>query len=158
MSAAELDPVELLADLVAAPSPNPHGDERAVAEVITEALRALGLPSPVVLTKSPDRPNLLVRIDGTGPRLMLVGHMDTMPPGNLASWQTDPYKLERVDGWLAGLGIADMKAGIVAALMAVARLARDPAWSGSLDLLFVAALFVMPLVRRPRSTPVSPGH
>lgn len=138
MSAAELDPVELLAALVAAPSPNPPGDERAVAEVITEALLALGLPSPVVLAKSPDRPNLLVRIDGTGPRLMLVGHMDTMPPGNLASWQTDPYKLERVDGWLAGLGTADMKAGIVAALLAAGRLVRDQAWSGSLDLLFVA--------------------
>jgi acetylornithine deacetylase/succinyl-diaminopimelate desuccinylase-like protein len=64
--------------------------------------------------------------------------MDTMPPGNLASWQTDPYTLERVDGWLAGLGIADMKAGIVAALMVGGRLVRDPAWSGSLDLLFVA--------------------
>ena len=24
--------------------------------------------------------------------------------------------------------------------------------------LFVAALFMMPLVRRPRATPVSPGH
>jgi succinyl-diaminopimelate desuccinylase len=138
MSAAELDPVELLAALVAAPSPNPPGDERAVAEVITDALNALGLPSPVVFTKSPERPNLLVRIDGAGPRLMLTGHMDTMPAGNLASWRTDPYRLERVDGWLSGLGIADMKAGIVAALMAAGRLVRDSAWSGSLDLLFVA--------------------
>jgi acetylornithine deacetylase/succinyl-diaminopimelate desuccinylase-like protein len=31
-----------------------------------------------------------------------------------------------------------MKAGIVAALLAAARLARDPAWTGALDLLFVA--------------------
>jgi acetylornithine deacetylase/succinyl-diaminopimelate desuccinylase-like protein len=138
MNAVELDPIEVLAALVAARSPNPPGDERAVAGVITEALRALDLPPPIVLAKSPDRPNLLVRIDGAGPRLMLVGHMDTMPPGNLASWQTDPYALERVEGWLAGLGIADMKAGIVAALIAAGRLVRDPAWSGSLDLLFVA--------------------
>ena len=138
MSAAEIDPTELLAALVAARSPNPPGDERAVAGIVTEALNVLGLPAPVVLCKSPERPNLLVRIDGTGPRLMLSGHMDTMPPGNLSSWQTDPYTLERVDGWLAGLGIADMKAGIVAALLAAGRLVHDPAWSGSLDLLFVA--------------------
>lgn len=138
MSAAELDPVELLAALVAAPSSNPPGDERAVAHILTEALSALGLPSPLVLSKSAERPNLLVRIDGAGPRLMLAGHMDTMPPGNLASWRTDPFLLEHTDGWLVGLGVADMKAGIVAALMAAARLVRDPAWSGSLDLLFVA--------------------
>ena len=138
MNAVGLDPIEVLAALVAAPSPNPPGDERAVADVITQALYTLGLPSPIVLAKSPDRPNLLVRIDGAGPRLMLAGHMDTMPPGNLTSWQTHPFALESVDGWLAGLGVADMKAGIVAALMAAGRLVRDPAWSGSLDLLFVA--------------------
>lgn len=138
MSALELDPVELLAALVAAPSPNPPGDERAVASVIAEALSALGLPPPVLLAKSPERPNLLVRIGGEGPRLMLAGHMDTMPAGNLASWRTDPFLLDHTDGWLAGLGVADMKAGIVAALMAAARLVRDSAWSGGLDLLFVA--------------------
>jgi acetylornithine deacetylase/succinyl-diaminopimelate desuccinylase-like protein len=138
VSTLELDPMELLAALVAAPSPNPPGDERAVASVITEALSALGLPSPVVLAKSPERPNLLVRIDGRGPRLLLAGHMDTMPAGNLGSWRTDPFLLEGADGWLAGLGVADMKAGIVAALMAAARLVRDSAWSGGLDLLFVA--------------------
>ncbi len=78
-----VDPVELLAALVAAPSPNPPGDERAVAGVITDALNALGLPAPLVIGKSAERPNLLVRIDGTGPRLMLAGHLDTMPAGNL---------------------------------------------------------------------------
>ena len=133
-----VDPVELLAALVAAPSPNPPGDERAVAGVITDALNALGLPAPLVIGKSAERPNLLVRIDGTGPRLMLAGHLDTMPAGNLASWQTPPFELVRSDGRLAGLGVADMKSGIVAALIAAARLVRDPGWTGSLDLLFVA--------------------
>ena len=133
-----VDPVELLAALVAAPSPNPPGDERAVAGVITDALHTLGLPPALVVGRSAERPNLLVRIDGTGPRLMLAGHLDTMPPGNLASWHTRPFELERSDGRLAGLGVADMKSGLVAALLAAARLVRDPAWTGSLDLLFVA--------------------
>jgi acetylornithine deacetylase/succinyl-diaminopimelate desuccinylase-like protein len=133
-----VDPVELLTALIAAPSPNPPGDERAVAGVITDALKALGLPPPLVISKSPERPNMLVRIDGTGPRIMLAGHLDTMPAGNLASWQTPPFELVRSDGRLAGLGVADMKSGIVAALIAAARLIRDPAWTGSLDLLLVS--------------------
>jgi succinyl-diaminopimelate desuccinylase len=135
------DPEDLLGALIAARSPNPPGDERAVAAVIQDALPALGLPPATVFARSPERPNLLVRIDGAdhhAPRLMLAGHLDTMPPGNPGSWQTDPYRLERVDGRLAGLGVADMKSGLVAALLAAARLVRDPSWSGSLDLLFVA--------------------
>jgi acetylornithine deacetylase/succinyl-diaminopimelate desuccinylase-like protein len=133
-----IEPLELLAALIEARSPNPPGDEQAVAGVVTEALRTLGLPAPLVITRSPERPNLLVRIDGSGPRLMLAGHLDTMPPGNLSSWHTDPFTLDRSDGRLTGLGVADMKSGIVAALLAAARLTRDPAWTGSLDLLFVA--------------------
>jgi acetylornithine deacetylase/succinyl-diaminopimelate desuccinylase-like protein len=132
------DAVELLAALVSAPSPNPPGDERAVAGVISNALHDLGLPAPTIVARSAERPNMLIRIDGSGPRLMLVGHMDTMPPGDLDSWNSDPFVLSRSAGRLTGLGVADMKSGIAAALLAAARLVRDPAWTGSLDLLFTA--------------------
>jgi acetylornithine deacetylase/succinyl-diaminopimelate desuccinylase-like protein len=58
---------------------------------------------------------------------MLAGHLDTMPPGNLSSWQTDPYELTGTGaspgGGLAGLGVADMKAGVAAALRW-----RRPSW------------------------------
>jgi acetylornithine deacetylase/succinyl-diaminopimelate desuccinylase-like protein len=133
-----IDPLDLLAALVAARSPNPPGDERAVAGVVRDAARALGLPPPREYRRSAERPNLLIRIGDGTPRLMLAGHLDTMPPGNLASWQTDPYELTGVDGGLAGLGVADMKSGVAAALLAAGRLAADPGWAGGLDLLFVA--------------------
>jgi succinyl-diaminopimelate desuccinylase len=136
---SRIDPMDLLAALVAARSPNPPGDERAAAGVVRDAARALGLPPPQEYSRSAERPNLLIRIGDGTPRLMLVGHLDTMPPGNLASWQTDPYELTGVDrGGLAGLGVADMKSGVAAALLAAGRLAADPGWAGGLDLLFVA--------------------
>jgi acetylornithine deacetylase/succinyl-diaminopimelate desuccinylase-like protein len=141
VTASPIDPTELLAALIAARSPNPPGDERAAAGVVRDAARALGLPPPEEYRRSAERPNLLIRIgDGSPrtPRLMLVGHLDTMPPGNLASWQTDPYELTGVEGGLAGLGVADMKSGVAAALLAAGRLVADPAWAGGLDLLFVA--------------------
>ncbi|HEU5386458.1 MAG TPA: M20/M25/M40 family metallo-hydrolase [Streptosporangiaceae bacterium] len=145
MTATRLDPMDLLAALVAARSPNPPGDERAVAGVVRDAARALGLPAPQEYRRSAERPNLLIRIGDAGPsapRIMLVGHLDTMPPGNLGSWQTDPYELTGTDtgpgGGLAGLGVADMKAGVAAALLAAGRLVADSGWTGGLDLLFVA--------------------
>jgi succinyl-diaminopimelate desuccinylase len=141
MTAPPIDPVDLLAALVAARSPNPPGDERAVAGVVRDAARTLGLPPPQECSRSAERPNLLIRVGDDSPqtpRLMLVGHLDTMPPGNLASWQTDPYELTDVGSGLAGLGVADMKSGVAAALLAAGRLAADPGWTGGLDLLFVA--------------------
>src|SRR5439155_18068391 len=141
LTADLLEPLELLGALVAARSPNPPGDERAAAGVVREAARALGLPQPEEYRRSAERPNLLIRIGAPGPgspRLMLVGHLDTMPPGNLSSWQTDPYELTRADGRLAGLGVADMKSGVAAALLAAGRLVADPGWPGGLDLLFLA--------------------
>ena len=138
MTADRLDPLDLLGALVAARSPNPPGDEQAVASVVRDAIRVLGLPEPVEYRRSAERPNLLVRIGHGSPRLMLVGHLDTMPPGNLSSWETDPFRLERVGDRLAGLGVADMKSGVAAALLAAGRLVADPGWPGALDLLFVA--------------------
>jgi acetylornithine deacetylase/succinyl-diaminopimelate desuccinylase-like protein len=138
MSRDRLDPLELLGALIAARSPNPPGDERAAAGVVRDAVRTLGLPEPAEYRRSPERPNLLVRIGDSAPRLMLVGHLDTMPAGNLSSWQTDPYTLQRVGDRLAGLGVADMKSGVAAALLAAGRLLADPSWQGALDLLFVA--------------------
>jgi acetylornithine deacetylase/succinyl-diaminopimelate desuccinylase-like protein len=138
LTVPRIDPLDLLAALVAARSPNPPGDERAVAGVVRDAARALGLPSPQEYSRSAERPNLLIRIGDGTPRLMLVGHLDTMPAGNLASWRTDPYELTGVDSGLAGLGVADMKSGVAAALLAAGRLAADPGWTGGLDLLFVA--------------------
>jgi acetylornithine deacetylase/succinyl-diaminopimelate desuccinylase-like protein len=128
----------LLAALVAARSPNPPGDERAVAAVIREQAEALGLPEPQLHALRPERPNLVFELGEGRPRLLLAGHMDTVPPGDLAAWRTDPYRLERVGDRLAGLGSADMKASLCAMLLAAARLQRDPPQAGSLVLVFSA--------------------
>jgi succinyl-diaminopimelate desuccinylase len=128
----------LLAELVAARSPNPPGDERAVAAVIHEHARGIGLAAPTLHARAPERPNLIVTIGEGSPTLLVAGHTDTMPPGDLSSWQTDPYRLERVGDRLAGLGSADMKASLTAMLLAAERLVRDPPPVGSLTLVFSA--------------------
>ncbi len=57
--------------------------------------------------------------DGT-PGLILNGHVDVVPPGDLAQWPDgDPYSARISDGIMWGRGTCDMKAGIAAFLGAV---------------------------------------
>jgi acetylornithine deacetylase len=57
---------------------------------------------------------------GGGPTLLLEGHVDVVPTGDLAAWTgRDPFS-GRLDGTaLHGRGACDMKAGVVAARWAV---------------------------------------
>jgi acetylornithine deacetylase/succinyl-diaminopimelate desuccinylase-like protein len=138
-SAEPVDVAELARELVAARSPNPPGDERAVAGVLRDALDSVGLPAARTIARDPRRPNLLVTLDfGPGGRhLVLAGHMDTKPVGD-ARWSTDPFA-PAVDGdRLYGLGSADMKAALAAIVVAAGRLAADGPGAGRLSLLFTA--------------------
>ena len=60
------------------------------------------------------------------PGLALYGHTDVVPPGDLDRWpQGDPFTLRIADGTAWGRGTCDMKAGVVAAMAAVAAVARS---------------------------------
>ncbi len=53
------------------------------------------------------------------PALVLQGHVDVVPPGDLAHWRTAPFEPTLRGGRLHGRGACDMKAGVVANLAAV---------------------------------------
>ena len=100
----------------------PEGVNR-VASFVADTLTALGS----AVERTPHRPederpqlgDLVVgRLEGEGPRLLLIGHMDTVfDPGTAAE---RPY---RSDGQRAfGPGVTDMKGGLLAGLHAIAAL------------------------------------
>ena len=100
----------------------PEGVDR-VADFVADALRDLGAEverrSHEPADGRPQLGDLVVgRLDGAGPRLLLIGHMDTVfDPGTAAE---RPY---RSDGERAtGPGVTDMKAGLLAGLHAIAAL------------------------------------
>lgn len=128
----------LLGDLVAARSPNPPGDERAVAAVIESAAAEIGLAKPRRLGPRPERPNLIYEIGSGTPRLLIAAHMDTMPTGDVEAWESDPFELTRAGDRLVGLGSADMKAAIAAMLGVAARLKAKQPPRGTLVLAFTA--------------------
>ena len=117
--------------------PSVSGSEQAAQRAIAEKYESLGLATDIVpsvreeLETHPafsddaipfvDRLNVVARWRGTGGgrSLILNGHMDVVPPGDLAKWTRDPWGGE-VDGdRLYGRGACDMKSGLASAVFAV---------------------------------------
>lgn len=77
--------------------------------------------------EEPGRDNLVgvLRGAGDGRSLIMNGHVDTVPPGDPATWRWgDPWSGRIEDGKLFGLGAVDMKAGLVAMGKAAEALTR----------------------------------
>jgi acetylornithine deacetylase len=115
------DPVALTRLFVSVPSVNPTlskggAGETAMAEVTADLLAAWGLET-TVHEVAPGRPNVVARLDGEGPTLLLNGHLDTV---GIDGMTIDPFAAEVRGDRLYGRGACDMKGG-VAALMAAAK-------------------------------------
>jgi len=155
-SAAEL--VTFLAELVRMPSVGGTVVENGAQQHLAGVFDRMGLdvdhwqlPLQDLLAE-PDFPGVEVDRDeawglvgrlagrGRGRSLMLNGHVDVVPPGDLAAWtDADPYA-GRIDGdLLYGRGACDMKAGLTAALFAVRALARSGVPLGG-DVLLASVL------------------
>jgi acetylornithine deacetylase/succinyl-diaminopimelate desuccinylase-like protein len=133
------DVVGLTELLVATPSPNLPGDERAVAAVVRDAAAHWGMTAIRTVAQVDERPNVLIDIDfGTGGRhLALSGHLDTKPVGD-AVWATDPFVATRIDDYLYGLGTCDMKGAVAAMVIAAGHVAQQGLRAGRLTLVFTA--------------------
>ena len=132
--------LEFARDLIRTPSPNPPGGEAAAADLVTARLEELGVSGAEKLGARPERPNLVVRLRGRGggPKLMLSGHLDTKPPGDLSAWETDPWDPVLRNGDLVGLGSGDMKAAVAAMVYALAAVGDAGGFCGELSAVFTA--------------------
>jgi acetylornithine deacetylase len=127
--------VEDLAELVSVPSitGSERGAQELVASLLEEAtlgvdwieadVEALaGRPGfPGIEVPRGDLPVVVGRLDTgrPGPRRMLLGHVDVVPPGDLGTWTSRPFDPTVVDGRLYGRGACDMKGGLAAMIEAV---------------------------------------
>ncbi len=73
-----------------------------------------------------------VRTGRPGPRLILSGHTDVVPPGDLATWSGPPFAPVVEGGRLRGRGACDMKGGVIAAVEALRAVASLAGPDGSL--------------------------
>jgi len=123
------DPCSLLADLVRIPSPS--GSEDAVRDHLFSFFTERGLDVERV------GDSLLVTIErGSGPKLLLNSHMDTVPAG--PSWSADPYAGIWQDGKLVGLGANDAGAAVVGMISGALTFAEGSSATGTLQLAITA--------------------
>ena len=112
----------LVQELVRRPSPNPPGSEASVARFLAETCERLRLRAELEEV-IPGRPNVYASLGpAEEPGLLFLVHTDTVPAGQ--GWSRPPFGGELADGRVIGRGAADMKAGIAAAVIAMAALQR----------------------------------
>ncbi|QFY09786.1 M20/M25/M40 family metallo-hydrolase [Nonomuraea phyllanthi] len=137
----DLDPVSLLARLVALDSVNPDlvpggAGESAIAGFCGAWLAARGFEVHR-LEERPGRPSLVAIARGTGGgrSLMLNGHLDTV---GLAGYDGDPLEPRISDGRMFGRGTFDMKGGVAAMMVAAARATAEGPLRGDVIVACVA--------------------
>ncbi len=131
--------VELLRELIRRPSQNPPGREKAVAEYIYSSFKEWGFNPEYVYRPDPDRPSVAVVYEGSEghPRLVLNGHTDVVPEGDVSLWSVPPYEGVVREGRVYGRGACDMKGGLAAMMIAAKAIKEsDVKLRGSLVLHF----------------------
>ncbi len=121
-----------LASLVSIPSVT--GNERGIRDHLAERLDDLGLEVdafdadldliradpgyPGSEVERSDLPLVIAHLNHGAPgrRILLNGHMDVVPPGDVSSWRSDPFQPVVEDGVMHGRGTCDMKGGVTAIL------------------------------------------
>lgn len=107
------------------------GEEAEVQQLVANWLNQHGLTAEFQSTCVEKRPNVLARIEnGPGPTLLLNGHVDTVLAAH--NWSCDPWAGQRDGNRFYGLGAADMKSGVAAAMLAARALAHNlDMWHGT---------------------------
>ncbi|MBI2085696.1 MAG: ArgE/DapE family deacylase [Candidatus Aenigmarchaeota archaeon] len=112
-----MDTIELTKKLVEIESVS--GNEEKIAKFIYGFLKKNGLKPELIYTEK-NRPNLVCSVGSGKPKLLLNGHIDTVPSAE--GWTKNPIKPVVEDGKLFGLGALDQKSGIAIMLMQLLRL------------------------------------
>lgn len=137
-----IDRRQLLEDLAALIEiPSLGGDEAPAQEWMARRLRQIGLEVDtwtIDFRELSSHPAFSMEVprdhgvgvvgtlgEGTGPTLVLNGHVDVVPVGDLQQWTADPFRATLRDGVVVGRGACDMKGGLAAALAALSAIAAE---------------------------------
>ena len=133
--------VELLQALVRIPSPNPHGDTRAIAQFIAQTMTDAGCTviSCAPETK-PEAVSVIATLGQGDPVIMLHAHIDTVPiaADEAQHWSVDPYAAVIKDGRVYGKGSVDDKAPLAAMMQTLINAAQRGGLHGTLVLVAAA--------------------
>jgi succinyl-diaminopimelate desuccinylase len=116
----------LLSDLIRCPSVTPEAAD--ALNVVEGFLTPLGFSCTRLTFEgcgSYPVDNLFATRGSGGRHLLFGGHVDVVPPGDLAGWSHPPFAAEIEGGILFGRGAVDMKSGVACFCAAVAEAIAD---------------------------------
>jgi succinyl-diaminopimelate desuccinylase len=112
-----IDLEKVIADtqsLISIDSQNPGVGEGECGAWVSRRLSDMGL-TPTAMTVQKNRDNIIATVPGgDSPRLVILGHLDTVPIGE--GWSVDPFGGEIREDKIYGRGACDMKGGVAVAL------------------------------------------
>ena len=104
----------LTRELIARQSVTP--DDAGCQDAIVSRLKQAGFSVDAMRFGEVD--NFWATHGTSGPLLVFAGHTDVVPPGDEASWDSDPFEATVIGDELFGRGAADMKASLAAMVVA----------------------------------------
>ena len=120
-----LSPTQILQQLIRYNTTNPPGEETECIQYIADILRRAGL-EPIFRGKSPQRQNLIVRLEGSGeaPPFLMYGHADVVT-ADQQNWRYPPFEGAIGEGCIWGRGALDMKGGLAMMVSALLMLKKN---------------------------------
>ncbi|MGH7177126.1 MAG: M20/M25/M40 family metallo-hydrolase, partial [Tepidisphaeraceae bacterium] len=124
LTAAHQEAVSSLSEWLRIPSistvPAHAGDVRRAAQWIADYLERAGIASQVWRTSG--HPAVFARMPASpdAPTVLIYGHFDVQPTGDLSRWTTPPFEPAIRDGRLFARGVADDKGQFFAHVLACA--------------------------------------
>jgi succinyl-diaminopimelate desuccinylase len=128
LEALKEEMIELQIKLTAIPALSPKNQgqgEAPKAKCLLSYLQRYRFPD-IKEINAPDprvpegyRPNIIARIPGkTKETVWIMTHLDIVPPGDLSTWKSDPYKVKIEGNRLYGRGCEDNQQALVSSLFA----------------------------------------
>lgn len=123
VDAREEELIELLTTLISFPTVSPPArNTTGVQEFIKGYMEELGFTTDM-WDVYPGDPNVVGILRGESPdqhnSLIVNGHVDVAEVGNHSEWEQSPFSVYLKDAYIYGRGVADMKGGIAASLIAI---------------------------------------
>jgi acetylornithine deacetylase/succinyl-diaminopimelate desuccinylase family protein len=116
------DVIWLTKELVSIGSDSTNEGEKEVAKFITSYLKDAGIAAQLI-EFAPKRASVIAQI-GSGEGLLLNGHIDTVPIGDVRNWAYGTAPTIH-NGKLYGRGTSDMKGGVAGIMAALSKLSSQ---------------------------------
>jgi len=113
-----LECIKILKNLICLNSENPPGNTRLTIEYIQKWAEGNNIPVRTQWYEE-NQANIILTLGKAKKSIVMCGHLDTVPAGNLNNWDYDPFGGEETEGYIYGRGSADMKGGVSACLRAL---------------------------------------